>query len=329
MNVLVTGGTGFIGSRLALRWLEQGHRVTVLGQVNTEAEAANRALVESAGAALALASVTSRDAVARACRGVDVVYHLAAAQHEAGAPDRHFHDVNVGGTRNVVEAAVAAGVRRVVHGSTIGVFGAGGPGPVHERSPLAPDNIYGRTKLEAERLALAARARTPVVIVRISETYGPGDRRLLKLFRAIKRRRFVLIGGGDNLHHPIYVADLVDGLVRAATAEAAVGHAFVLAGAEALTTRQMVETIAARLGVAPRRLRVPLRPVLGLATAVELACRPLGLRPPLHRRRMEFFRKSFRFSLEGGRRLLGFVPKWSFAQGVEETARWYSETAAR
>jgi nucleoside-diphosphate-sugar epimerase len=324
MRVLITGGTGFIGSRLALHCLSVGHEVVVLGQTNTPVEAANRKVLTVAGARVLLGSVTDAGTVQEAVHDADVVYHMAAAQHEAHAPDRHFRDVNVGGTRNVLAASVSAGVGRFVLGSTIGVYGAPRGAHIHERSPLAPDNIYGRTKLEAEQIARSMRDQLRLVVVRISETYGPGDHRLLKLFKALKRGPFVLIGPGTNMHHPIFIDDLVEGLLLAATSQAAVGQTFVLAGKDALTTREMVATIAAQLGVTPLRVRLPLQPLLALAVVMEATLRPLGLRPPLHRRRIDFFRKSFLFFQNGGDELLGFVPKYSFAQGVEETATWYT-----
>jgi nucleoside-diphosphate-sugar epimerase len=325
MNILVTGGTGFIGSRLALKCLERGDAVRVLGQENTEAESVNRKLIEASGAKVMLASVTDKEQVTAAVKDIDVVFHLAAAQHEVNVPDQHFWDINVTGTRNVLEASAAAGVRRVVHGSTIGVYGAAPEGTIDEHSPAAPDNIYGVTKLEGERLALSYVDRLPVVAIRISEVYGPGDRRLLKLFRAINKRTFVMIGNGENLHHPIYIDDLIEGFLLAASSEAAVGKVLVLAGKEPVTTNEMVETIARQLGTKVRGFRAPLTPFLMLAVVADKTCSPLGIQPPIHPRRMDFFRKSLVFSSNEASKTLGFVPKSGFEYGVRETAKWYRE----
>lgn len=325
MNVLITGGTGFIGWRLALRYLASGAHVRVLGQANNRAETDRAAELAAHGAELVLASVTDAARVREAMEGVDVVHHLAAAQHEAGVPDQRFRDVNVEGTRWVLEAAAAAGVRRFVHGSTVGVYGGTADGPVDEDTPPRPENIYGVTKLEGERLALAAGDRLPVVVVRIAETYGPGDRRLLKLFRAVERRAFVLVGDGENLHHPVYVDDLVDGLLRAATVDKAVGGVFLLAGPRALTTREMAEAIARALGTRLRRARVPAGPVHALARATEAVAARAGVRPPLHPRRIDFFVKSFAVSTTRAADVLGFVPRVDFEPGAARTLAWYRE----
>jgi nucleoside-diphosphate-sugar epimerase len=324
MKALITGGTGFIGSRLALASLDRREAVTALGQENTPAEETNRRLIEERGAQVVLASVTDHDRLAAAMKGIDVVYHLAAAQHEMNVPDRKFWDVNVEGTRGVLDAALAAGVKRVVHGSTIGVYGVPA-GVIDEETPCNPENIYGVTKLEGEKLALSFRHRLPVVAIRIPEVYGPGDRRLLKLFRAVRGGSFFVIGNGENLHHLIYVDDLIQGLFLAAEHPEAVGQIILLAGPSPISTKEMARTIAEDLGIQPRKMRLPLWPFLVAATVMEGTLRPVGIQPPLHRRRMDFFRKSFTLSTERAERLLGFRPTVSFREGVSRTARWYEQ----
>ena len=325
MKIGITGGTGFIGSRLAIKSLEQGHSVEVLGQVNNAAELENQEMLKDRGINVTLGSVTEREKLFGLVQGCDIVFHLAAAQHEANVPDQHFWDVNVEGTRNVLEVSVEAKIKRFVQGSTIGVYGSAMEGEIDEDSPLKPDNIYGVTKYEGERLALSFADKIPISIVRISETYGPGDRRLLKLFKAIKKNVFFMIGKGDNKHQLIYVDDLIEGMYLAATAEQAVGEIFVLAGKEVLSTQEMVDSIAKQLGTSIRRSHAPLGPFLIAATIMEKTLRPLGIQPPLHRRRLDFFRKSFFFSQEKALKILGFQPKTGFAEGVAETARWYKE----
>ena len=119
--------------------------------------------------------------------GADQLYHLAAAQHEANVPDQVFRDVNVEGTRNVLDAAVAQQVSSVVHGSTIGVYRAGSMEEVNESTPEEPDNIYGSTKLEGEGLALSYADRLALRVVRISETYGPEINAYLSCFAVYRK----------------------------------------------------------------------------------------------------------------------------------------------
>ena len=157
-----------------------------------------------------------RNSSGQVVAGRDTIIHLAAAQHESGVPDSYFETVNVAGTRNLLAASRDAGVRRFVYGSTIGVYGSAASGTLDESSPPNPDNVYGRTKLAAERVVREQGTDFETCIVRISETYGPGDFRLLKLFRAIDRGKFLMIGSGENRRQAMHVDDLVRALLIAA-----------------------------------------------------------------------------------------------------------------
>lgn len=323
-RIIVTGGTGFIGSRLALHCRNAGDEVTVLGQTNTSAETGNKNLLEEAGIEVALVSMNERQRLRDHVRGANVVYHLAAAQHEANVPDQHFRDVNVEGTRRLLDICTETGIDRFVHGSTIGVYGSR-EGLIDESTETHPDNIYGVTKLEGERLVLSYKDQLPVVVIRVSETYGPGDRRLLKLFRAIRKKVFFMIGGGGNLHHLVYIDDLIRGMVQASEVDEAKGEIFLLAGKRPVTTREMVDTIAGAVDARVPRWPVPLFPFTVAAVVLERTLGPLGIQPPLHRRRLDFFKKSFSLSSEKARRLLSYVPSVDFDAGAAATARWYRE----
>jgi dihydroflavonol-4-reductase len=160
-------------------------------------------------------------------------------------------------------------------------------------------------------------------VIRIPETYGPGDQRLVKLFRAIDRGRFVMIGRGENRRQCIHVSDLVRGLLLAARHPAAVGETFVLAGRDAMTTNEMVRDIAAALRRPPPRAHAPLWPFVAAARVLETVLPPLHVKPPLHSRRLDFFRKSFVFSTAKAQTLLGFQPEIDFLTGAADTVRWY------
>ena len=292
---MITGGSGFIGSRLAIKSREMGYFVKVLTQVNTAAEEENLDEMRSHGIEVFVGAVTDKDIAERAVKDADVVFHLAAAQHEANVPDEYFRNINVEGTRTVIEACIREGVGRFVYGGTIGVYGSALDGEIDEESPQRPENIYGVTKAEAEKLVAEYADKMPVSIVRISETYGPGDRRLLKLFKAIDSGMFFMIGPGENKHQLIYVDDLIDGLYLAATTGNAVNETFVLAGREVLTTNEMANSIAKAVGKSVRKLRAPLWVFMLAATILETVLKPLGIQPPLHRRRMDFFQKELLF----------------------------------
>jgi dihydroflavonol-4-reductase len=325
MKILVTGGTGFIGSRLALQARGEGHEVIVAGQLNSDAERARHEELARAGVSIEQGPLQDAQYAQRVTAGCQAVIHLAAAQHEANVPDEYFFDVNVNGTKTLLEASRGAGVSRFVYGSTIGVYGEYRGQALDEDTPPQPMNVYGRSKLAAEQVVKAQQGEMQTSIVRISETYGPGDYRLLKLFRALDRGRFFIIGSGLNRRQAIHVRDLVQGLMLAAVHPAAVGETFVLAGQETMTTREMVEHVAHALGRRAPRWRAPMWPFLAAAVTFEKTLAPLGIQPPLHRRRLDFFRKSFVFSTAKASRLLGFRASVPFAAGSVETADWYRQ----
>lgn len=325
MKMLITGGTGFIGSRLALHTRGQGHDIVVAGQLNSDAERARSQELESAGISVEQGPLQDPAHARRVTEGCQAVIHLAAAQHEANVPDDYFFDVNVNGTRTLIEASKSAGVQRFVYGSTIGVYGESGGQILDENTLPRPVNVYGRSKLRAEEVVESYRDALPISIVRISETYGPGDFRLLKLFRALNRGRFVIIGSGLNRRQAIHVSDLVRGLLLAVASPAAIGETFVMAGEEILTTRDMVQQVASALGRSAPGWRAPMWPFLAAAVVMERTLPPFGIQPPLHRRRLDFFRKSFVFSTAKARSVLGFTPRIPFSSGALETAQWYRQ----
>jgi nucleoside-diphosphate-sugar epimerase len=324
-RLLLTGGTGFIGSRLALEAKARGRDVVVTGQVNSEPERRRLAELEAAGIHVELGQLQQPELARRLVEGCDTVIHLAAAQHESNVPDEYFERVNVGATEVLLRASRDACVRRFVYGSTIGVYGEAVQGTLDESSQPAPDNVYGRTKLAAEKLVRQSNGAMETCVVRISETYGPGDFRLLKLFRAIDRGAFIMIGAGSNRRQLIHVNDLVRGLLLAADHPAARNETFVLAGGEVITTRDMVQCIAQALHRPPPRWHAPMWPFNAAAIVLESTLKPLGLQSPLHRRRLDFFRKSFVFSTVKAQSVLGFAPSRQFAGGASETAAWYRE----
>lgn len=322
-RAFVTGATGFTGGRLAETLAARGWQVLALARETSRPPALAR--LESAGAQIVRGDVRDPAPWQDALRGTDVVFHLAAAFREARLSDAEYRAVNVEGTRQVIEAAARAGVGRVVHCSTVGVHGDTGRTPVTEDAPFAPPDFYCQSKLEGESLAreLFAKHGLPGVVFRPYGIHGPGDDRFLKLFRGLARGRFVMIGSGDVMYQLTYVDDLCDGILLCAERPAAVGEVFVLGGEAPTTLNQLVAEVARAVGGHVPRWRVPLAPVMAAGWLCETVCRPLGVEPPLHRRRVEFFSKHRAFDPSKARRLLGFTARTSLREGIERTAAWY------
>jgi len=190
-RVLVTGASGFTGGALARKLVEQGNEVVALVRNSSDTTQLDTKIVLCHG------DITDRNAVIQAAQGVDIIYHIAAVYRTAGHADEYYHAVNVRGVQNVIDAAKEHNVSRTVHCSTIGVHGDIKVIPSTEESPFNPGDIYQRTKLAGEELFANAMAHgLPGSIVRPGAIYGPGDMRLLKMFKQIKRGFFPLFGGG-------------------------------------------------------------------------------------------------------------------------------------
>ncbi len=221
----------------------------------------------------------------------------------------------------------AAGVRRLVHCSTVGVHGDIEHPPANEDAPLRPGDIYQETKVEGERIAREAAARTglAVTIARPSGIYGPGDRRLLKLFRGVARRRFVVLGSGDIFYHLTYIDDLVEGFRLCGELPAAANRTYILAGGEVTTLNELMELIADEAHVAPPGLKLPVWPFWLAGAACEAVCVPLGIEPPIYRRRVDFFTKSRAFDITRARTEIGYTPQVGLRDGIRRTLAWYKE----
>lgn len=330
MRLLVTGGSGFIGSHLAEDALRRGAAVTVLGLADRPEERRNLALLAGLGARVVVGSVTDPAAVAAALDGATHVDHLAVAMREAGLADRYFEEINLEGTRRLLEGSRARGVERFVFCSTIGIFGHRVAGVAGEDAPLAPGNVYERSKVAAEALVRGFHAERglPAVILRPADVYGPRDERLRKLFQAVAAGRFPLFGDGSGRRHMVYVDDVVRAFRRARVCPAAVGEAFLIAGPEVCTLRELVAEIAAAAGAARSGWRLPLAPARALAALVEDACTAFRVTPPLHRRRMDFFDSDSAFDVSRARARLGWEPRVGLAEGVRLTLAAYREPAA-
>jgi nucleoside-diphosphate-sugar epimerase len=319
--VLITGATGFTGGHLARRLRHLGHDVRALVRRRDSARE-----LEAAGITVVEGDVRRQADVMRAVKGVRGIYHLAAAFRVAGQPDDLYREVNVRGTENVVAAARRHGVERLVHCSTIGVHGDVKEIPSTENSPFNPGDIYQQTKLEGELVTRAAIDEgLPAVIVRPASIYGPGDLRILKLFRAIQARRFLMFGSGTTLWHPVYIDDLVDGFLLCGEREEALGRTYILADERHVTLREWFAGIARAVGVPPPRGRLPYWPLAVSAAACEAVCRPLRIDPPLYRRRAAFFANHRAFRIDKARRELGYHPKVGIEDGLRRTADWHFE----
>ncbi|MFN8179065.1 MAG: NAD-dependent epimerase/dehydratase family protein [bacterium] len=317
---VVTGASGFLGAHVVRRLLDLGRSVRVL--VRSDAQ---RAKLPTGAIDVVVGDLRDESSMAGLCRDADVVFHLGTTM-AFGLTDSDLRDVNVGGTERVIQLAIADQVPRFVLVSSGGVHHNPFGEPLDEASTCAPENVYLESKLEAEAIARRLYRSDPgrLTIVRPSLVYGPGDWRRVKLWRAVARGYFVMVGPGTTFIHPVYCEDLVDGLLLAA-GDRGRGETFLLGGPQALTLRAFVNEIAHAAGRSLLPLRIPARPVQLAAALCESVCRPFGLSPPLSARRLSFFLKHRRYDIRKARAMLGYDPPTGVADGVRRTLSWYRE----
>jgi dihydroflavonol-4-reductase len=322
--VLVTGATGFTGGHLAVTLAARGDEVRALVRPKSRARFEASTLPRT-GVIAVEGDLLDAGAVQRAANGVDVVYHIAATYREAGQRDSAYRAINVDGTRNVLDAAKAGGARRLVHCSTGGVHGHIANPPANEDAPFNPGDVYQETKLEAEQAAREFGNRTgfDVVVARPIGIYGPGDTRFLRMFRGLARRRFPMIGSGQVFYHLTFIDDLVEGFRLCGTMPAAKGRTYLLAGPRYTTLEQLVALVAKELNVPPPRMHWPVWPFWTAGLLCEMACVPLGIEPPIFRRRVDFYTKSRAFDTTRAHTELGFAPRVDLEDGIKVTADWY------
>ena len=321
MRILVTGGTGFTGKALVRRLLDLGHEVVALDYK----EGLKTAELRDWGAGVIIGSVTDTAVVRRAMEGVEVVHHLAAAFREMNVPDTYYWEVNVQGTRNVLDEALKQGVRKLVYCSTCGVHGNIDHPPGGEDAPIQPADYYQRTKYEAEPLVRTFHQRgLPAAILRPAAIYGPGDpERFLMIFRRVSRGKFPMFGNGKTLYHPLYIDNLVDAFVAAMADGVGDGEAYLIADDEYLEIEDLVKRVGRALEVDVKIPHYPVWPVVAAGHVVEKACRPFGITPPIFPRRVDWYRQNRAFKIDKAKRDLGYEPKVEIDEGLRRTADWY------
>jgi nucleoside-diphosphate-sugar epimerase len=318
VRAVVTGGTGFVGSHLVDALLERGDTVTA---VVRDVSRAGR-LAEQ-GAQVVPAELDDAGALARSVDGADLVFHVAGVIK--AIDQREYFRVNAEGTGRLLDACRQAekGPRRFV---LVSSQAAGGPGwrerPRTEDDEPRPVSPYGRSKLEAERIALAASGDVEVAIVRPCVVYGPRDRAVLPLFKAMRWGLAPRLPNNPPVSL-IHVRDLTDCLIRAADAPAAAGRAYFACG-PAAGIDQLVGMIAAGLGKRPVSVPVPSVALVAAGIGADVLSR-LTRRPrPFGRQKaLEMLHTSWWCSGDRAERELGFRARIAHADGLAETTRWY------
>lgn len=321
--VLVTGGTGFTGQYLLRKLCGLGYEVRAIRRPTSNIEALADLPIEWFDG-----DVYDADLLDQAMRGVQQVYHLAAAYRATNLPDEELYGVHLESTKLLAKLALKQeSFERFVHVSTVGVLGHIERPPANESTEYNPGDLYQSTKTEAEKwlIDFAAKHELPYTIVRPAAIYGPKDRRLLKFFKLAKLPVIPLIGFTRGLYHMIHVEDLVEFIWFSSTTPKTLGNIYICGNPKASSLKGMLTMISEYYGKKARFIRIPAWPLFALSHVVDFVSKKLNVEPFLYPRRVAFFTKDRSFDTSKMQALEGFSYRYSEKQGLEELAEWYRE----
>jgi nucleoside-diphosphate-sugar epimerase len=325
LNYLITGATGFIGSFLVKRLISEGHACRCLVRSKTAAKdisgLQNVELIEG--------DITDKNSLKNIAANMDYLFHLATLGHVHNfkVPKSMFEDVNVTGTRNIIDEAMSAGVKRIVHCSSVAAMGICDDIPANEESECRPHNPYGSSKLHAEEMVKNFFYETglPAVIIRFSMVYGPGDwRDILRITRFVKRRIIPKIGDRPKLTPLIHVNDAVDGLILTME-KGKQGETYLITNKNSEPFDKILAIIANTLEIKCLTVPVPEWVALSAASAIEKLCNLVGKSPFVARKNIESTLADRVFSIEKAQKELGFNPSVDLERGLRDTVLWYRE----
>ncbi len=322
-NILITGATGYTGSVLAQQLVNAGMNVRAVAR-----KSSNLTPLDDLNIEWLRGDVFDEETMQKAMKDIHYVFHLAAAFRDAKSTEKDYWNVHVKSTMLIVEEALKnPDFKRLVHVSTMGVHGHIPIPPGSEESPFAPGDGYQRTKAQAEEWLEEFTATTPFpyAIIRPCAIYGPGEKRLLKLFRMATKKYFPILGKGKCWYHLVHVEDLTNGMIVAATEEKALGEAFIIGSTEAIRLEDMISIIAKEYNHNLKVMRLPITPFFIMGDICEAICKPLKIEPPIYRRRVAFYSKDRNFSTKKMRETLGYTPQFENEEGILESARWYRD----
>lgn len=330
-NVLVTGGTGFIGSHLVEKLLSEDKNVVVLtlNKPIDSIEYENLEIIKQKGAKILYGDLRDKQSLYGAVRGNDVVFHLGAISRPMNIPKNVYYDTNCNGTKNILDVSKECGIKRFIHVSTVSVLGTSPDGhPLKENEVQVEDSDYGLSKRFGEDMAMEfyEKHNFPVVILRPCLMYGPRCTVRLVIFKFVQNRLFPLFNSGKAKMEFCYVDNLIQSLMLAAENDTIIGEIFNITDGESYEIRRILSAIAVALDVSPPFIKLPL--VLGkiLGYCSEISSKIIGIYPPFSSNTVNWMSRDMNvYDCSKAKDLLGYDPKINLEEGIIRTVRWFRE----
>ena len=320
MKILVTGATGFIGNHIVKRLIEEGHQCRCLVRNNSNIDT----LKYSRNIEFFYGDISRKSTLAGICKGIDIVINSAGILGKWDSTIEQMRPVNADGIINLSQEIEKNNVGYVVHLSAGGVTGPVKNSPADETYICQPKTPYEITKWEGEKNAirLYKEYRLPVVVARPTFTYGIGDPHKLSLFKAIKKGKFVLIGSGNSTNHPVYIDDLVSGIILLLQ-KRPIGETFIIGGPRPVSKKELADTIAKKLGVKANFLCIPRWFASFIAFVMVSFAKILNFEPILTSSRVSMMADNWGYSIEKTKKKLGYFPQIDLEKGISITAKSY------
>lgn len=321
MKILVTGATGLIGSHIAEKLLAQNQTVRVLVRNPQKAE-----FLGKVGAELALGDVLDPDTLARAFEGIHTVYHCAALVQLQSVRNQLLN-TNVQGTHNILQAAVAAGVKRFVFTSSVAAYGgAQDPNGVREDHARSFNGNYSESKMKSERLVWEAYRDHGLraTVIRPCVVYGPRDLNFSKPLLRNLRGRLPLVNQGKALLDLVHVRDVADIHILAGTSERAIGQAYNVTDGEKHTIDEIVRLVSQIAKLQTQFINVPYPVALSVGALAFTISKLKGRTPLISPETVRAMKIDHHYSIEKTKRELGFLPRVKLEEGWRETIAWFN-----
>lgn len=322
-RVLVTGASGFTGAVLTRKLVEAGALVSAIARDSSDIEE-----LMDLDITWHRGDVFDENLIKQACEGVQYIFHLAAAFREEKSTEEDFRKVHLYSTQLLAKQALdQKDFKRFIHVSTIGVHGHIEDQPATEEYRFSPGDAYQRTKLEAELWLrdFATESNLLFTIIRPASIYGPGDRRLLKFYKMVSRGLILMLGSGHGYYHLIHVDDLTNIMMISALRDNTLSETIIAANETHTSIIEMGKIISKALDKKAMVIRFPVVPFFWLADICKFICTPLGIQPPIYRRRVAFYTKDRMFDVSKLKTLINYQWNYDNDQGVTHTTNWYKQ----
>ena len=319
---VVTGANGFVGSHLVELLLREGYQVKCIIR-----KTSNLRWIKDLNVAFYDCGLTDVDALKEVFADANYIFHIAGVV--AAKKPELFYKGNVTTTRKVLEAAKGnPHIRKIIMTSSLAASTPTVKGkPATEDMPSAPVSTYGKSKVEQEQLAKSYMNDLPITLIRPPVVYGPRDTEVLLLFKTIKKRLMAMVGFTEKYLSLVYIDDLVNGMLLAATSDKTTGQTYFLGSAQAeYAYSELSLKIADLLGVKPLKIRLP-HVLVYMVGGISQFFGRFGKKPPTLNieKAREMTRDSWSCSSEKAMREFGYAPAMPLDEGLRKTIEWYKE----